>query len=288
MILRPAPGVRQIVAPNPSPMTGPGTNGYVIGTEIVALVDPGPDDDRHLDAWLRAIRGEAVSHILVTHAHRDHSALAQRLAASVSAPVLAFGRWDEGRSETMRRLSGIGGGEGTDDAFVPDARLADGDVLTGPNWRIEVLHTPGHFPGHLAFATEDCVLSGDHVLGWTSTLISPPDGDLRQFLASCDQLRAIATRPFLPGHGDLIGDPVARLDWVVAHRLERDDQIAQHLRESGASRVPAIVQRLYGDTPRALWPAAARSVLAHLIAMVEEGRVTAEPELRLDAVFRPI
>ncbi len=268
-------------------MTGPGTNGYIVGTGTVAVVDPGPDDERHLAAWLHTLRDETVSHILVTHAHADHSALAPRLSSAVSAPVLGFGRWDEGRSETMRGLEGIGGGEGVDRSFVPDERLRDGDVLSGSDWRIETLHIPGHFPGHLAFVTDVCVLTGDHVLGWTSTLISPPDGDLRDFLASSERLRRVSSRPFLPGHGDPIADPLERLDWLVAHRLTRDAQILRLMRKEGVSQIPDFVRELYRDTPRKLWPAAGRSVLAHLIAMVADGRAVAEPNLRLDADFRP-
>lgn len=273
------PQVRRLLAPNPSPMTGPGTNGYIVGTGRVALIDPGPDDDAHLATWLDAVAGEEVSHILVTHAHLDHSALARRLSDAVRAPVFGFGPWDEGRSETMARLAredGIAGGEGVDNRFAPDARVKHGDVVAGPDWRLEVLHLPGHFAGHLAFASGDVVLTGDHVLGWTSTLISPPDGDLRQFLASCELLKRRRARILLPGHGEPVDDPAARLEWLIAHRREREAQIIAALAE-GTDTIGDLVRRLYADTPPALHPAAARNVLAHLVALVEDGRVAALP-----------
>lgn len=288
MLDRPAPGIRRLLAPNPSPMTGPGTNGYVIGEGEVAVVDPGPDDDRHLSAWLEVLAGETVSHVVVTHAHLDHSALARRLAAAVGAPVLGFGRPEAGRSPIMERLArceGLAGGEGVDAAFVPDAVLADGDRIAGKGWDIEVVHIPGHFAGHLAFVVGDVVLTGDHVLGWTSTLISPPDGDLRQFLASCDRLGRIGARAFLPGHGAPIAEPAARLDWLVRHRMQREAQILTELR-GGASSLGELVARLYGDTPPALRPAAARNVLAHLIALVEDGRAVAHPAPGTAAEYR--
>lgn len=288
MLDRPHRGIRRLLAPNPSPLTGPGTNGYIVGEGSVAVVDPGPDDDGHLAAWLDALAGEEVSHILVTHAHLDHSGLAPRLSDAVGAPVAGFGRWDAGRSATMERLAGlpgITGGEGVDRSFDPDICIGDRETIVGPDWRIEARHVPGHFAGHLAFAVGDVALTGDHVLGWTSTVISPPDGDLRQFLASCDRLRGLDAPVFLPGHGEPIADPGARLDWLVHHRRERERQIISALSE-GEMGIGDLVDRLYAATPRPLWPAAARNVLAHIVALFEEGRVLASPDLGTGARFR--
>ena len=282
------PRIRCLLAPNPSPMTGPGTNGYIVGEGRVAIVDPGPDDDRHLAAWRDALAGEEVSHILITHAHLDHSGLARRLSDAVRAPVVGFGPWDAGRSETMARLfglDGVAGGEGVDRGFDPDERVSHGDAIAGPGWRLKVMHVPGHFAGHLAFALDGAILTGDHVLGWTSSLISPPDGDLRQFLASCVKLKRRRARVFLPGHGDPVTDTAGRLDWLVAHRRERERQIVTALSE-GETEIGALVRRLYADTPATLHPAAARNVLAHLIALVEDGRVAAVPEIGIDARYR--
>lgn len=287
MLDRPCGGVRRLLAPNPSPMTGPGTNGYIIGEGNVAVIDPGPDDDRHLAAWLDALAGEEVSHILVTHAHLDHSALARRLSQAVGAPVVGFGRWDAGRSPTMERLAALGeaaGGEGVDRSFDPQSRVTDGEVIAGSDWMLEVMHIPGHFAGHLAFVFGDVVLTGDHVLGWTSTIISPPDGDLRAFMASCDRLMALGARALLPGHGDLIEDPRSRIDWLVRHRLQREREILDLL-SGGDLEIGEMVPRLYVDTPSELWPAAARNVLAHLVALVEDGRVQAGPAMGTGARY---
>jgi glyoxylase-like metal-dependent hydrolase (beta-lactamase superfamily II) len=215
---------------------------------------------------------------------RDHSGLARRLCDLVRAPLVGFGRWDEGRSEIMQRLAAseaIDGGEGVDKSFDPDEGVADGDIIEGPDWRIEVLHILGHFAGHLAFALEQDILTGDHVLRWASTLISP-DGHLRQFLRSCSRLRRRQVRAFLPGHGEMLTEPHARLDWLVAHRLEREAEIVLAWTE-GESRIPALVERPCTDTPRTLWPAAARNVLAHLIAMVEERRVEPDGGIGMDS-----
>ena len=172
--------VRVIRADNPSPLTGPGTNSFLIGTEEVAVIDPGPDDPAHVAAILEAAEGR-ISHILVTHPHLDHSAAVPRLGAATGAPVMAFGTAEAGRSPPMQRLAeagAVGGGEGADAAFRPDVTLADGDVLRGAGWKITAVHTPGHMGSHLSFRLGDAVLCGDLVMGWATTLISPPDGDL--------------------------------------------------------------------------------------------------------------
>ena len=288
MLDEPHRGIRRLLAPNPSPMTGPGTNGYILGEGSVAIVDPGPDDEAHLAAWRTTLSGERVSHILVTHAHLDHSGLARRLSDALGAPVVGFGRWDAGRSDTMRRLAdldALAGGEGVDRTFDPDIRVADGDRVAGESWAVEALHVPGHFAGHLAFRLGDVVLTGDHVLGWTSTLISPPDGDLRQFLVSCSRLAALGAARFLPGHGAPIDSPAERLDWLVGHRLARERQIVAALSE-GPRRIGDLVRLLYADAPPRLRPAAARNVLAHLVALVDQGAVAADLARGADAAFR--
>lgn len=290
MVDEPIEGVRRLLAPNPSPMTGRGTNGYIVGQGTVAVIDPGPDDDAHLAEWCEALAGETVSHVLVTHAHLDHSGLAPRLAEAVDAPICGFGAWDAGRSEVMRRLSAlddIAGGEGVDRSFRPDRIIAEGDLLEGPGWRLEVMHIPGHFAGHLAFVAGADAFTGDHVLGWTSTLVSPPDGDLRQFLQSCARLRCLDAQCFLPGHGDVLSEPNRRLDWLVDHRRQREAQIVAALSE-GPTTIEELVARLYRDVPEPLWPAAARNVLAHLVFLVEEGLATADPALGVGAIYGPV
>jgi glyoxylase-like metal-dependent hydrolase (beta-lactamase superfamily II) len=282
-----APGIRRIIAPNPGPMTYWGTNTYVIGRGDVAVVDPGPAMPAHLDAILAATNGEAISHILVTHAHLDHSPLARGLSEVTGAPVYGFGPWDAGRSDTMQALASeglTGGGEGVDTGFDPDIALRDGDVIRGSNWQATALWTPGHFAGHLAFAMGDVVLSGDLVMGWSSTLISPPDGDLAQFMASSERLAERGDRMHLPGHGDPVTDPRARLNWLMEHRRDREAQILVAL-GTDPKTLSTVTEEVYTDIAAHLLPAAARNVFAHLIDLTERGIVQASPRLGLDAGF---
>ncbi|MBD3788203.1 MAG: MBL fold metallo-hydrolase [Sphingomonadales bacterium] len=285
------PGIRRIVAPNPSPMTLHGTNSYVIGTGAVAVVDPGPADPGHIAAILAGLApGERVSHILVTHAHLDHSPGARLLSQATGAPVLAFGRPDAGRSAVMQDLAarGIaGGGEGVDRSFTPDAVLADGEVLAHGDWSVTALHTPGHFCNHLCFAVGDAVLSGDHVMGWASTLISPPDGDLGDYFRALARLDALGARVLYPGHGAPVADPAARIAALAAHRRERSAQILAALAQ-GPATVAELTARIYTDTPPALMAAAARNVLAHLIEMTLQNEVAPQGALHPEARFAPV
>jgi len=246
-----APGVLRVLAPNPSPMTHWGTNSYILGDSSVAVIDPGPDD------------------ILVTHTHVDHSALAPALARATGAPVCAFGDALAGRSARMAdlaRAGGLAGGEGIDRGFAPDLALPDGAVIEGEGWTLRVLHTPGHIGNHLCFLWEDAAFSGDHVMGWASTMVSPPDGDLTDFMASLDRLAATGAARLLPGHGDVVAEAPARIAELAAHRRAREAQILACLPATGAGLSAAqIVPLVYAETPPALHGAAARNVLAHLI-----------------------
>lgn len=281
------PGLRVVLAPNPSPMTHWGTNTYVMGDREVVVVDPGPDDPAHLAALLAALAGARVRAILVTHAHRDHSPLAPRLSRAVGAPVLGFGPPEAGRRPIMAALAAeglAGGGEGVDEGFRPDATLSEGDKVEVGGARIEVLHTPGHFAGHLAFAIGDAVLVGDHVMGWASTLVSPPDGDVASFRATTARLLARSDRVHYPGHGAPIRDPSARLDWLARHRAGREAAILGALSPQPLS-LAEIAARVYTDVPPAMLTAAERNVLAHLVDMVEDGRAAARPRLAASARF---
>lgn len=292
---RPAPfiqltaGVRRILAPNPSPMTFWGTNTYMIGTGAVAVIDPGPKDDRHLQAILDALSpGEAISHIFVTHAHLDHSALAPALSRATGAPVLAFGSAEAGRSARMQALArslALTGGEGVDRAFQPDRCLTDGEVITANTWALEAIHTPGHMANHLCFASGDTLFSADHVMGWASSLVSPPDGDMGDYIASLRRLSQREWGRALPGHGAPIEAPSARIAALLTHRSEREAAILSALAEAPAL-IPNLVERLYSDTPRSLFPAAARNVFAHLLQLHAEGRVTATPDATPDALYQ--
>jgi glyoxylase-like metal-dependent hydrolase (beta-lactamase superfamily II) len=283
-----APGLRRILAPNPSPMTAEGTNTYLVGTTDLAVIDPGPDQPAHLDAILSALEPrQRISHILVTHAHMDHSPLSRALSQATGAPVLAFGDATAGRSAVMQALArdGLaGGGEGVDRDFTPDETLADGAIITGAGWQIEALWTPGHFGNHLCFALGDTLFTGDLVMGWASSLVSPPDGDLTDFMASCHRLRTRQDRLYLPGHGAPIPDPAARLAWLIAHRHTRQAAILQTLAQ-GPATATSLAQQIYTDTPPQLLPAAARNVFAHLVDLVQKNSITPQGPLSFTESF---
>lgn len=283
------PDVRRILAPNPSPMTYRGTNTYLVGTTDLAVIDPGPDMDAHLHAILAALHpGQRISHIIVTHSHLDHSPLARRLSQQTKAPIYGFGGATAGRSPAMQSLVEAGlqsGGEGIDTDFCPDITVSDGEKLNGSGWQLEVIHTPGHLGNHIALALGDACFTADHVMGWASSLVSPPDGDLTDFMMSCDRLLAREWRVFYPGHGAEIASPHARLEWLVNHRRTRETEILAQLGQGPAS--PADLARaIYKDTPAALLPAAERNVLAHLVDLYGKARVSPVGELRQEAEFR--
>ncbi|WP_432450256.1 MBL fold metallo-hydrolase [Aliiroseovarius marinus] len=283
------PGMRRIIAPNPSPMTYWGTNTFVLGEGNVAVIDPGPADRGHMQAILDGLApGERITHILVTHAHLDHSPLARPLSDATGAPVLAYGDALSGRSAVMRDLVARGltsGGEGVDAAFTCDITLSDAEVFEAGGLEIEAIWTPGHFANHLSFATQGAVFTGDHVMGWASSLVSPPDGDLTAFMASCRKLAARTDRIYYPAHGDAITDPAARIQWLIQHRETREAQILEALPADAPLAIPDLTRRIYHDTPKALMPAAERNVFAHLIDLSTKGRIHADPNLDADAVF---
>ncbi|SIS87694.1 MBL fold metallo-hydrolase [Phaeovulum vinaykumarii] len=271
-----APGLRVVLAPNPGPMTLHGTNTYILGEGAVAVIDPGPDDPHHLAAILAALApGESVSHIFVTHAHLDHSPLAGPLARATGAQVHAFGPPEAGRSPRMAALgTRIGGGEGVDTGFRPDICLPCGARIEGPGWWLRALHTPGHFSNHLCFESAVGTFSGDHVMGWASTLISPPDGDLSAYFTALDRLEALTSPRLFPGHGDPVEAPTARIAELRAHRQTRTAQILAALADGPAS-AEDLARRIYTDTPAALMGAATRNVLAHLLDLEEKDQIRA-------------
>ncbi|NDV00593.1 MBL fold metallo-hydrolase [Pseudoroseicyclus tamaricis] len=281
-----APGVMRLLAPNPSPMTFRGTNSYLVGDTRLAVIDPGPDLPAHLEALLAAIAGRPVDAILVTHAHRDHSALSPSLAAATGAPVLAYGPASAGRSPVMARLAaeGLTAG-GVDEAFRPDRRLTDGEAISGPGWSLETLWTPGHMGNHLSFRLDDIIFTGDVAMGWASSIVAPPDGDVSQFLASCRRLCALSPRRLLPGHGEPVEKPAERLSWLIRHRERRAAQILSALSD-GPLTVDDLTTRLYGDMAWSLRAAAAQNVFAHLIDLVEKEVVATMPRLASDARFQ--
>lgn len=284
-----APGLRRVLAPNPSAMTGPGTNSYLVGPRDLAVIDPGPDDADHLAALLAAVTpGQRISHILITHAHRDHSGLTRKLAQATGAPVLAFGDAHAGRSTLMRDLAareGAKGTEGTDVDFRPDRCLTDGEIVTGDGWQLAALHTPGHFGNHLCLQWGDQLFSGDHVMGWSTSVVAPPDGDMGAYMRSLARLQGIGAKRLWPGHGDAIDDPSARLDTLTAHRRARAQAIRQAL-SSGPASATTLARAIYRDTPEALLGMAALNVFAHLIEMMEENLTEPLDNLRFATPFR--
>lgn len=283
------PNVRRILAPNPSPMTFRGTNTYLVGETELAVIDPGPDNAQHLEAILSALQpDQSITHICVTHAHLDHSPLARALSDHTGAPIFAFGGPESGRSSVMQALAQTGlagGGEGVDQAFVPDVLVEDASVIQGLDWTLEVIHTPGHFGNHISFALGDICFVGDHVMGWASSLVSPPDGDLTDFMASCETLSARPWQVFHAGHGAPIDTPSERLKWLMDHRRAREADILETLK-AGPGTAEALATLIYKDTPAELLPAATRNVFAHLIDLQGKSLVEALDGLRADAIFR--
>ena len=267
-----APGVRRIVARNPGPFTYKGTGTYVIGEDEVAVIDPGPDLAEHVEALLAGLAGERVTHILITHTHRDHSPAAKAVKEATGAPTYGFGPHAGGvRGET-------GSEEGGDWDFVPDVVVQDGDTVTGAKWRFEAVHTPGHTSNHLCFALagSGILFSGDHVMGWSTSVIAPPDGNMADYMASLDKLlERSGDRVYWPTHGPAITEPQRHVRAFIAHRREREAAILECLK-SGSDSVPAMVERLYVGLDPRLRGAAGRSVLAHLIDLIGRDIVTSD------------
>lgn len=283
------PRIRRITAQNPSPLTGDGTNSYVLGSGRVAVIDPGPDDDAHLDAILASLNpGEVISHILITHPHLDHSALAPRLARYANAPIFGYGRATDGRSAVMQSLAEAGlsgGGEGLDLHFTPDLTLRDGEWVTGDDWSTQALHTPGHLGSHLCFACGGVLFSGDHVMGWSTTVVSPPDGDMGAYMASLERLLGQGWSQLLPGHGPAVTDPQQRMQDLIRHRRGREAEILAALK-AGPSDSAGLTGRIYAGLDPKLFPAARRNVLAHLIDLHDKGQVTAQGRLGPETAFQ--
>jgi glyoxylase-like metal-dependent hydrolase (beta-lactamase superfamily II) len=254
-----SPLVRRIVAPNPGLMTGPGTNTYLVGIDEVAVIDPGPDDKGHVEAIVGASMHERVRWVVLTHTHPDHWPAAERIKRATGAEIVGHPKIPK-----------------ADGTVNLDRRLADGDTIDGTEFRLEVLHTPGHAPNHLCFLLEEerLLFTGDHVLEGTTTVVSPQrGGDMVQYLASLERLRKLRRiARICPGHGDVIEDPKAKLDEYVKHRRLRERQILRVL-EAGPARITEIVEKLYTDTPEGLHEMAERQVHAHLLKLRAEGKV---------------
>jgi glyoxylase-like metal-dependent hydrolase (beta-lactamase superfamily II) len=280
-----APGVRALVANNPGPFTYKGTVSYIIGNGKVAILDPGPDDDAHIGALLDAVRGETVTHIFVTHTHRDHSPGVPKIKAATGAKVFAEGPHRLARplhiGET-RRLDAS-----ADMDFAPDVKLKDGDVVSGDGWTMEAVTTPGHTANHMAYAFKesDLLFAGDHVMAWSTTIVAPPDGAMTDYMASLQKLARRNEPVYLPGHGAPVRDAKRYVQFLIEHRQGREASILHRLGK-GAADIPTIVKAVYiGLDPR-LVGAAALSTLAHLEDLVARGGVATDGPSSIEGTYR--
>ncbi len=262
--------IRRVIAENPGPFTYLGTGVYVIGHGKVAVIDPGPAIPEHFEALKAALKGETITHVFVTHSHMDHSPLAHPLAEWAGCKVYAGGAAIPTESEVRMEA-------GDDLRFRPDVTLKDGDVFKGPDWTIEAIATPGHTSNHFCFALkeENALFAGDHVMGWSTTVISPPDGNMGDYFASLDKVRARGFSTIWPTHGPPVRDVPPFLDAYIRHRKARETQIIERL-NAGDTRIPDMVSVIYKDVDKRLHPAACHSVLAHMIHLVDTGRVKVE------------
>ena len=279
-----SPLVQRVVAPNPSPFTFYGTGTYIVGDRRVAVIDPGPDHPEHLRALRAALEGRELTHLVITHTHLDHSPAAATLREEFGVPTFGYG--PHGAGQTTAPLEGESVEEGADTDFTPDHRLVDGDLVEGDGWTLEAVHTPGHTSNHLCYGLreENVLFTGDHVMGWSTTVVSPPDGDMGKYMESLERLRHRPEHTCWPTHGDAIRNPGEYIPQLLAHRRERERQVLLCL-QKGLHSVGDMVARMYQDVPTYLHPAAARSVLAHLIWLCERGEVRTEGPLRVDSPF---
>jgi len=276
-----SPLIRRVIANNPGPFTFTGTGVYIVGRGDVAVIDPGPDDPEHIEALLRALKGERVTHILVTHRHMDHSPGATPLAAATGAKVYSSLEPPKPSDCDELRLEA-----GDDHAFRPDLDIVDGDMFSGQGWTIEAIATPGHTTNHFAFALreENALFTGDHIMGWSTTVIGPPDGDMSDYLNS---LQKVLDRDFTtlwPTHGPPIRDVRPFLEAFFAHRLDREAQLLAQL-ASGKRLIKDMVEVMYADVDKRLHPAACHSVLAHMIRLVDLGQAGCEGPACVDSEY---
>jgi len=277
-------GIARVTAPNSGPLTFTGTNSYIVGTETLAVIDPGPEDESHWRTLLTAIGGRPVSHIFVSHTHKDHSPLAARLKAETGATIVAEGPHRASRPLHDGEINPLK--ESSDMDFRPDIAAAHGEVFAGDGWKIEVLHTPGHTANHAAFAERrrNVLFSADHVMAWATTIIAPPDGAMREFMASLDMLIKRDDRIYYPGHGGPVTAPQKFSRALKAHRRMRESAILSRI-EKGDRTIPEMVAVIYRDTDKRLHGAAALSVLAHLEDLVERGAVVTDGPPALKGIY---
>jgi glyoxylase-like metal-dependent hydrolase (beta-lactamase superfamily II) len=279
------PGLRRLMADNPSPFTYKGTVSYIVGRGRVAILDPGPEHEQHIATLLDAVRGETVTHVFVTHTHRDHSPAAARIKAATGAIVVAEGPHRAARPLHLgenQRLEASG-----DLAFRPDLAIPDGESVSDGGWTLEAITTPGHTANHMAYAYKQAgvLFSGDHVMAWSTPVVAPPDGAMGDYMASLDKLSKRPESRYFPGHGGAVRDAPRFVQYYIRHRRAREASILRRLAK-GAADIPTIVRAVYiGLDPR-LVSAAGLSVLAHLEDLLARGLVATDGEPSLQSVYR--
>jgi glyoxylase-like metal-dependent hydrolase (beta-lactamase superfamily II) len=278
-----SPRLRRLTAGNPGPFTFTGTNTYIVGTGDVVVIDPGPEDEAHLQALQLALRGESVTHILVTHTHKDHSPLAKRLKQKTGALICAEGVHRAMRAWEEEQLAPL---EASNDlSFAPDKTLRDGEIISGGGFRLEAVATPGHTANHMAFAlNDDQLLSGDHLMAWSTSIIAPPDGSMHAYVESLKKIAGREWSVIWPGHGAPIHDAAHMIAGTIAHRELREKQIMAALK-SGPLSIAAIVEKIYTHLEKPMHGAAALSVFAHLEDLCDRGYVDANPGVTLSALY---
>lgn len=282
-----ADGVLRLTVNNPSPFTFHGTNSYIVGQSTLAIIDPGPDDEAHFDALMKAIDGRTVSHIFVSHTHRDHSPLARRLKDATGALTVAEGPHRASRPLHEGEINPFS--ESADTDFVPDIAIADGGVIEGDGWSLSTIHTPGHTANHSAFALDGTgiVFSADHVMAWATTIVAPPDGSMADFMASIKKLLARKDRIYFPGHGGPVREPASFLRGLRTHRRMRERAVMERI-IAGDRLISDMVKTIYAKTDPRLHGAAALSVLAHIEDLLEKGRVVTDGPPSLHGLYRPV
>ena len=273
--------VRRVIANNPGPFTLYGTGTYILGRGNVAVIDPGPPDPTHIEAIKAATDGERITHVLVTHTHMDHSPGCRLLREVTDAPTYGYGPHGAGKIE-----QGVPVEEGGDMDFAPDVKVTDGDVIAGDSWSVECVYTPGHTSNHVCYQLreERALFTGDHVMGWSTSIVSPPDGDMKSYMASLRRLLERDDAVYWPTHGPAIRRPKPHVQAFIAHRLEREAEIRACLAR-GIERIQEMVPIMYAALPEFMYPAAARSVFAAMLYMVERGEVRCDGDVALDAAY---
>ena len=262
------PLVRRVIAKNPGPFTYTGTGTYIIGSKELAVIDPGPIDESHLQAILNATKNQKITHIIITHTHNDHSPLSKILKEKTGALIYSFD------NKSINTGADNKFEEGYDKEFTYDVSIKDTDIIKGKDWTLEAIHTPGHTSNHLCYSLkeEKILFTGDHVMGWSTTVIVPPDGDMEDYMLSLEKLLHRKEEYYLPTHGKMIKNPLDLVRKYITHRLERENQIKKAIK-SGKNKITDIVKTIYADVDSRLYPAASMSTLAHLKRMIKKGQI---------------